>query len=85
MVQHTLSMVHQYKKGVVYHSFFVLVKVRGNEESLQDAREFFISSWQVHLAPSQRKSDARMFNVLLPAPKAKGRRKATPFGFLYLL
>ena len=67
MVQHTLSMVHQYEKGVVYHSFFVLIRVWGNEESLQDAHEALIWNRSVHLAPRIAKA-MRGFHVLLPAP-----------------
>ena len=47
------SCPHQYEKGVVYHSFFVLIRVWGNEESLQDAREVLIFSLLVHLAPCE--------------------------------
>ena len=57
MVQHTLSMVHQYEKGVVYHSFFVLIRVWGNVEPLQDAREALVSARLVHLAPEAKRRD----------------------------
>ena len=47
------SCPHQYEKGVVYHSFFVLIRVWGNADPLQNAREVLIFSLLVHLAPCE--------------------------------
>ena len=38
-------------------SVFVLVRIRGDAEPLQDAREALVSAWLVHLAPEAKRRD----------------------------
>lgn len=70
MVQLRLLMVHQYEKGVVYHSFFVLIRVWGSAEPLQDASKLLVFTLLVHLAPRSAKGDAR---ISCPLARTKNR------------
>jgi hypothetical protein len=58
-------------------SVFVLVRIRGDAESLQDASDALVSALLVHLAPRSAKRDARISCPLARTKKA-GSAKALP-------
>jgi hypothetical protein len=64
------SCPHQYEKGVVCHSFFVLIRVWGSAEPLQDASKLLVFTLLVHLAPRSAKGDAR---ISCPLARTKTR------------